>query len=788
MQSKEERKGTLFDPKDAFVFNNFISTSGLHDLQLCGRRFPKMWLPYLGDQTCSGAADFVLKEKLKVLKNDLRKWSKLESAKTFKRNGELCKAMLDWDLKAEQGEISEEDCIMKEGWLFELLQLEYKEKLDLSQKSRSKWAIEGDENTKYFHGIVNHRWWRNKIKEIKEAVWSCNGSKALGPDGLNFNFIKQFWPILGDSMVAALQKFERTGNISKGCNVSFIALIPKKFDPLEISDYRPISLLGCSYKILAKVDFEKAFDSVNWNFLFHIMDQMGFGLKWINWIRGCLKSASTSILINGSPSKEFRMERGLWQGDPLSPFLFLLAGEVLQQMLVNACNSGLFKGLQLESSNRNISLLQFADDALVFGKWSKKNIFALSNILGCFHEVSGLRINLSKCNLYGIGVSDVEVKEMADRLGCKASAFPFNYLRNEALLAKWIWRFLSSKEAIWKEVIKEFYGTDGGLFSPRHLDDKSTWAAIVNCCKGVEFAGQNFIASFSKIISTDSRSSFWEELALGSGARLKLKDLFPRIYALEKDKTASFKDRWKFINGTWSGTWDWIRPLRGRALDDLQALENRLSSLHVNSSRSDFWNWDWHNKGTFSVKHLVKLLQHDPGGESGEKIIWNPLIPLKVNIFLWRLFKEAISTRFNLSKRGVHLNSLACIFCEDEVETTDHCLFSCTSSSNLWRKIWAWWGLNLPRLSSVSDFHNFVQQSGTSSSFGSVIVAVCAVALWQLWRRRNDILHADEATIARQRYMDLFPSVQSLSKLWIGNRANNLNLNFDNWFSSPRGG
>ena len=80
--------------------------------------------------------------------------------------------MLDWDLKAEQGGISEDDNIKREGWLSEIFQLEHMEKMDLFQKLCSKWVVEGDENTRYFHGIVNQRWRRNKIKGIIfEGVW-----------------------------------------------------------------------------------------------------------------------------------------------------------------------------------------------------------------------------------------------------------------------------------------------------------------------------------------------------------------------------------------------------------------------------------------------------------------------------------------------------------------------------------------------------------------------------------------------------------------------------------------
>ncbi|KAJ9559906.1 hypothetical protein OSB04_005066 [Centaurea solstitialis] len=935
-----------------------------------------------------GSADYILKEKLKALKNAARIWYKNDLEVKTRRHKEISKELLNWDEKAEQGIITEVDCQQRDDWIFELLLLEQSKKADLFQKSRTKWAIEGDENTSFFHSLVNHKWRKNKIaglivdgqwtsepsviknafykhfaerfkepcqsrprfyshlfkkispedvsaleapfsvSEIKEAVWSCNGSKAPGPEVLNFNFIKKFWPILENTFVNAISKFERTGCIGKGCNASFVSLIPKRVDPIVITDFRPINLLGCSYKIIAKilarrlalvlpkvisgnqtafiagrqildgclianeivqfaikkkmkmflfkVDFEKAFDSVNWHFLLRTMEQMGFGSKWIGWIRGCLQSASTSVLINGSPTEEFRMNRGLRQGDPLSPYLFLMAGEVLQQMILIACEKGLFKGIKLASSKRNLSLLQFADDALIFGKWTNKNIVSLSKILNCFYEVSGLRINFSKSKLFGIGVSDSEVEAMATKIKCQSSSFPFTYLglpvgenmrkkaawsvviekvkkklnawkskclsiggrftliqsvltalplhffslfkapssiiksldsirrgffwgfserekklhwiawndvqtpaskglgvtnlqfKNDALLAKWIWRFLSFEDAIWKDVISELYGKDGGIFNSRALATKSTWASIINCCKGIVLQNQSFIASFKKTIAFGSKTPFWKDAELGHGS--KLKEIFPRLYALAKNKDACFKDR-------------------GRALDDLQALESLLSSSAFRSEGSDKWSWVWDKSGSFTVKQLSKLLHNTLASNTVEndQRFWSNLIPKKINIFLWRLFRGAVPIKWNLSKRGITIPSLDCVLCGNNIETLDHCFFTCSLSSAIWKKVWAWWGIKSPLLTSVSSFKSMVQRMGTNRKLRVVFSSVCAITLWQIWRWRNSILFATDDAIIRKRSQDPFPSIQILSKLWIGSRNKKWQMNLSNWITAPGG-
>ena len=119
--------------------------------------------------------------------------------------------------------------------------------------------------------------------------------------------------------------------------------------------------------LIFKVDFEKAYDSVEWSFLLDCLRKMGFGRKWISWIKACLASARISVLVNGSPSKEFPMRKGLRQGDPLAPFLFLIVAESLHILMKNAEEKHLFEGIKVGKFGHPISHLQYADDVVFFG-------------------------------------------------------------------------------------------------------------------------------------------------------------------------------------------------------------------------------------------------------------------------------------------------------------------------------------------------------------------------------------------------------------------------------------
>ena len=180
---------------------------------------------------------------------------------------------------------------------------------------------------------------------------------------------------------------------------------------------------------LIKLDFEKAYDSVNWSFLEVIMGKLGFGRKWISWIMNCVTTASMSIILNGSPLKPLKMERGLRQGDPLSPYLFILVTEGLVSILKKAQQLSVIEAVSIGKAKVNLNLLQFADDTLIFAPKNSSCITNYFRILDIFALMSGLSLNYSKSSFITWNQEDhAWARGIAESVGCIHDRLPFTYL------------------------------------------------------------------------------------------------------------------------------------------------------------------------------------------------------------------------------------------------------------------------------------------------------------------------------------------------------------------------
>jgi len=159
-----------------------------------------------------------------------------------------------------------------------------------------------------------------------------------------------------------------------------------------------------------------------------MMGRMGFHDRWIGWIKGCLTSASISILVNGSPTSEFKPQRALRQGDPLAPLLFVLVAEGLTRMMREASIKNCFQSFLVGKHKIPVNILEFADDTIFFGEASMDNVKAVKAILRSYEMVSGLRINFAKSHFGAIGQSEEWCCFATNYLNCAMLQFPFCYL------------------------------------------------------------------------------------------------------------------------------------------------------------------------------------------------------------------------------------------------------------------------------------------------------------------------------------------------------------------------
>ncbi|KAG7572529.1 hypothetical protein ISN44_As09g008890 [Arabidopsis suecica] len=288
-------------------------------------------------------------------------------------------------------------------------------------------------------------------EEIKKAVFNIRGDSTPGADGMSAHFYQTYWDIVGPQVIAEVKQFFQSGILPPEWNFTQICLIPKKVNPSRMTDLRPISLCSVIYKIVSKIlcarlkvflpslisatqgafvsgrlisdnillahemihalrtnahcdedfiaiktDMSKAYDRVEWNFLEELLLRLGFNIVWVQWIMSCIKSVSYSVLLNGSSYGFIKPERGIRQGDPLSPFLFILCAEALVHIMNKSESEGRLTGLRLTPSCPSIQHLLFADDSLFLCQATFKECSEFKRCLLLYEKASGQMINFKK--------------------------------------------------------------------------------------------------------------------------------------------------------------------------------------------------------------------------------------------------------------------------------------------------------------------------------------------------------------------------------------------------------
>lgn len=279
--------------------------------------------------------------------------------------------------------------------------------------------------------------------ECKTAVDAMAHGKSPGIDGLPVEFYQAFWELLGDDLVEVLNSCYEANQLSASQRSGIITLLYKKGNPLYMSNWRPITLLCVDYKIAAKalanrlllvihlvthpnqscgvpgrnasasirvlkdivsqansnhvggailsLDQEKAFDRVEWSYLHHILTRMNFGPSFRAWITLFYSQIKSSVLVNGELSAFFSVSRGLRQGCPLSPLLYILVAETIASAIRHDSS---ISGYTLPNGT-TLKLCQYADDTSVV-LTSISGIHSLFRLFHRYETASGAKLNVAK--------------------------------------------------------------------------------------------------------------------------------------------------------------------------------------------------------------------------------------------------------------------------------------------------------------------------------------------------------------------------------------------------------
>lgn len=190
-------------------------------------------------------------------------------------------------------------------------------------------------------------------------------------------------------------------------------------------------------RILLKLDISRAFDSVSWPSLLEVMQQLGFGQIWRDIISGLLSTSSTRVLLNGIPGEFISHQRGLQQGDPLSPMLFILAMDVLGYIVTKVESEGMLLPLSTRNLRHRVSI--YADDVVLFLLPVVDDIAVTLDILHLFGTASGLRNNVQKSSVFPIRCEEADITVLQDMLPCDIFDFPCRYLGLPLSLKKLTW-------------------------------------------------------------------------------------------------------------------------------------------------------------------------------------------------------------------------------------------------------------------------------------------------------------------------------------------------------------
>ncbi|KAE8735791.1 Detected protein of unknown function [Hibiscus syriacus] len=519
-------------------------------------------------------------------------------------------------------------------------------------------------------------------EEIKNEIFCQGNDKTPVPDGFTPYFFKISWAILGKEVIEAAKYFFSNAYIHLTFNSNIILLSLKS--PILIITLNQTAFIkgrsiidnsllsqelikGYGRKVISprcsmKIDLHKAFDSLHWDLISSILRSLQFPNIFIAWIEVYFSQARYSISFNGSLTGYFKGARGLRQGDPIFHYLFILAMNVVSDMLNLAATKGIF-AYHPKCKKIGLTIISFADDLLIFYKGNVDSVVGVLSVLDLFYQVSGLNLNSSKSELFAVGISSRILEDIKIISGFKIGIFPVRYLGIPLVTRK-----LSVKDC------EPLLGKIRQLlqyWSGRNLSYVGRLELICSVLfnKGADKSAAGAIVS-------------WESICLlKSEGGLGLKN------TSNCNKACIINLIRKILVGDGSL---WVAWLKSYVLKD-----------------HDFWNFEAGSNVSWSFRRFLKLrpitypiITSAPQPirdvwekiqTQGVKVIWHRLIwfPMHIpkhSLISWMALLERLHTREWLQRRGLCSESVCVNYCQHQ-ESRDHLFSQCSFAAELWKAV-----------------------------------------------------------------------------------------------------
>ncbi|CAN1334813.1 Transposon TX1 uncharacterized 149 kDa protein [Linum perenne] len=584
-------------------------------------------------------------------------------------------------------------------------------------------------------------------EEVRNALFGMQGDRSPGPDGFNAYFFQKGWHIVGTLLAQAVQEFFTSCRLSPQVNSTILALIPKIPSACRMVDFRPIACCNTVYKCITKVltnrlrdvlpylisnsqsafikgrviadnimlaqdlisqyqnkrisprcvlkvDLQKAFDSISWKALIKILHAMRFPDVMIDWITECLHTAKLSVCINGGSFGYFDARKGLRQGDPLSPLLFVIVMEVLHCLSSRGASAG-YVPLHPRCRKMGITHLCFADDLLFFTNGTAFGVQQVLGTLNAFYAVTGLGVNPMKSSLFcSASIQAAEKERMKAATGFRIESLPVTYLGVPLISSKL--RAVDCKKLV-EKITKRISGWQANILSQAGklqlvkdvINSMTTyWMNIFNLPQGVikdiEKKCSDFLWGVSPNGAKKARVA-WKTVAKpydeGGANAIQLKiwntvciarsvwSLLLRSGSLWVAWLSSNRlkrqDFWCY-RCTANDSWMWKSIIICRD----------VIMPFITQDLERTWLWDGEPMQRFSAKRVLQSIRG-----AGDKVTWSdlvwkkPTIP-KYSFMSWQMCINRLPFNDILLKWGIDVQP-DCFLCTSGEDSRDHTIGKC---------------------------------------------------------------------------------------------------------------